>query len=140
MVAGLNEKAILLAIGNDDVPIGQYTQMIFDHFVLDEASLAADGVLTYGSNVKEVTTQISEGTVDCGIIYSTDAYSAGLMAVDIATPEMCGWVIYPAAILKNSKHPDEAKAFLDYLQTPDSSKIFESVGFITKGSSVDQYR
>ena len=37
-------------------------------------SLADAGVLTYGSNVKEVTTQVSEGAVDCGIIYATDAY------------------------------------------------------------------
>ena len=45
---------------------------------LDEASLASAGVLTYGSNVKEVTTQITEGSVDCGVVYCTDAYSAGI--------------------------------------------------------------
>ena len=59
------------------------------------------------SNVKEVTTQVSEGAVDCGVIYCTDAYSAGLTASDYATPEMCGQVIYPAAVMKNSRHPEE---------------------------------
>ena len=118
-----------LAIGNSDVPVGQYTRKILAHYGLDEQSLADAGVLTYGSNVKEVTTQVSEGAVDCGIIYATDAYSAGLESVDEATADMCGQVIYPAAVLRNSAHPDEAKAFLDYLTGEDAGKVFESVGF-----------
>ena len=129
MAEGLKDKSILLAIGNEDVPVGQYTQKIFAYYELDEDELNKDGVLTYGSNVKEVTTQVSEAAVDCGIIYSTDAFSAGLTVVDTATKEMCGQVIYPATVLKISKHPDEAKAFLEYLTTDDSSKVFESVGF-----------
>lgn len=118
-----------LAIGNSDVPVGQYTRKIFAHYGLDEQSLADAGVLTYGSNVKEVTTQVIEGAVDCGIIYAADAYSAGLESVDEATADMCGQVIYPAAVLRNSAHPDEAKAFLDYLTGEDAGRVFESVGF-----------
>ncbi len=120
---------VFLAIGNSDVPVGQYTQKIFAYYGLDTAELNDAGVLTYGTNVKEVTSQVSEAAVDCGIIYATDAFSAGLTVVDGATAEMCGQVIYPAAVLKNSQHPDEAKAFLDFLQTEEASAIFESVGF-----------
>ena len=127
----LKSGDVLLAIGNSDVPVGQYTQKIFAHYGLDEAALASSGVLTYGSNVKEVTTQVSEGAVDCGIIYATDAFSAGLDTVDEATADMCGQVIYPAAVLKNSTHADEAKAFLDYLTTDEAGRVFESVGFTT---------
>ena len=127
----LKSGDVLLAIGNSDVPVGQYTQKIFAHYGLDEAALASSGVLTYGSNVKEVTTQVSEGAVDCGIIYATDAFSAGLDTVDEATADICGQVIYPAAVLKNSTHADEAKAFLDYLTTDEAGKVFESVGFTT---------
>jgi molybdate transport system substrate-binding protein len=129
MIAGLKDKSILLAMGNEDVPVGQYTQKIFAYYDLDEESLNKDGVLTYGSNVKEVTTQVSEAAVDCGVIYSTDAFSAGLTVVDTATKDMCGQVIYPAAVLKGSKHPKEAGAFLDYLTTDEAGKVFESVGF-----------
>ena len=125
----LKSGDVLLAIGNSDVPVGQYTRKIFAHYGMDEQSLADAGVLTYGSNVKEVTTQVSEGAVDCGIIYATDAYSAGLESVDEATADMCGQVIYPAAVLRNSAHPDEAKAFLDYLTGEDAGRVFESVGF-----------
>lgn len=125
----LGAGEVFLAIGNSDVPVGQYTRKIFAHYGLDEQSLADAGALTYGSNVKEVTTQVSEGAVDCGIIYATDAYSAGLESVDEATADMCGQVIYPAAVLRNSAHPDEAKAFLDYLTGEDAGRVFESVGF-----------
>ena len=102
---------ILLAMGNSDVPVGQYTQKILAYYGLDEAALASAGCITYGTNVKEVTTQVSEGSVDAGVIYCTDAFSAGLTIVDEATAEMCGQVIYPAAVLNTSAHQTEAQAF-----------------------------
>lgn len=126
----LEESDILMAMGNQDVPVGQYTQKILDYYGLDEEILANAGKITYGTNVKEVTTQISEGSVDCGIVYCTDAFSAGLEIVDHATAQMCGQVIYPAAVLKVSKHPEEAKAFLDYLTGDEAMAVFERVGFI----------
>ena len=92
MKTGLENGSILLAMGNSDVPVGQYTQKILTYLGLDETSLANAGNITYGSNVKEVTTQVSEAAVDCGIVYQTDAYSAGLTVVDTATSEMCGQV------------------------------------------------
>lgn len=122
----LKSGDVMLAIGNSDVPVGQYTQKIFAYYGLDEAALADS--LTYGNNVKEVTTQVSEASADSGIIYATDAYSAGLTVVDSATAEMCGQVIYPAAVLKGEKE-EAAQAFLDYLQTADAMEVFESVGF-----------
>lgn len=129
MKDGLADGSILMAMGNSDVPVGQYTQKILDYYGLDEEELAGKGVISYGTNVKEVTTQISEGNVDCGVIYCTDAFSAGLNIVDYATAEMCGQVIYPAAVLKTSENADAAKAFLDYLQNDECMKIFEEVGF-----------
>ena len=120
---------ILLAMGNSDAPVGQYTQKILTWYGLDETELANAGCITYGTNVKEVTTQVSEGSVDAGIIYCTDAFSDGLTVVDEATPEMCGQVIYPAAVLDTSEHQEEAQAFLDYLSTDDAMAVFEEVGF-----------
>jgi len=116
-------------MGNSDVPVGQYTQKILSYYELVEEDLAAAGVITYGSNVKEVTTQVSEATVDCGIIYQTDAFSAGLTVVDTATAEMCGQVIYPAAILNVSNNVEAAQAFLDYIISDAGDEVFASVGF-----------
>ena len=127
--AKLAEGSIKMAMGNADVPVGQYTQKILAYFGLSEDDLAAAGAITYGTNVKEVTTQVSEGAVDCGIIYATDAYSAGLEVVDTATKDMCGQVIYPAAVMKSTKNEEAAKAFLDYLREEAANKVFEGVGF-----------
>lgn len=129
MIAGLKDGSIMMAMGNEDVPVGQYTQKILSFFGLSEEELAAAGVITYGTNVKEVTTQVSEAAVDCGVIYQTDAYSAGLTVVDTATAEMCGQVIYPAAVMNVSKNADAAKAFLEYLTSADADAVFEKVGF-----------
>ena len=125
----LKAEDILFCMGNSDVPVGQYTQKILAYYDLDEAALAAAGVITYGSNVKEVTTQVIEGSVDAGVVYCTDAYSAGLTPVDEATKEMCGQVIYPAAVMKAALNADAAKAFLAYLQTEEAMTVFEGVGF-----------
>lgn len=130
MKKGLEDGSIKMAMGNEDVPVGQYTQKILAFYGLDEAALAQSGVITYGTNVKEVTTQVSEGTVDCGVIYETDAYSAGMDPVDTATEEMCGKTIYPAAILKGTSDKEAAQAFLDYLKSDDAKAVFEKVGFI----------
>ena len=129
LIAGLKDGSIMLAMGNSDVPVGQYTQKILTYFELVEEDLAAAGSITYGSNVKEVTTQVSEATVDCGIIYQTDAFSAGLTVVDTATAEMCGQVIYPAAVMNVSKNVEAAQAFLEFLTGDAADAVFENVGF-----------
>lgn len=126
----LESGDVLMAMGNSDVPVGQYTQKILQYFGLDEKALADAGEITYGSNVKEVTTQVSEGSADCGIVYYTDAYSAGLRVVGEATEEMCGKTIYPAAVMKNSEHPEQAQEFLAYLSSDAAAKVFEKVGFV----------
>ena len=123
----LKNGDVMLAIGNSDVPVGQYTQKIFAYYDIDETAIADK--LSYGSNVKEVTTAVSEGTVDCGIIYASDAYSAGLTVAATATAEMCGQVIYPAAVLNTSANQEAAAAFLTYLQGAEASAEFEAVLF-----------
>ena len=49
--------------------------------------------------------------------------------MDSATGEMCGQIIYPAAVLKTSENPEAAKAFLDYLLTDEAMQVFDAVGF-----------
>ena len=122
------DKLSLLALGNEDVPVGQYSEEILTNLgILDQ--LEQENKITYGSNVKEVTTQVSEAAADAGIIYATDAYSAGLPVVAQADDIMCKQVIYPAAVLNISENQDAAEAFLDYLKTDDCMKVFEEVGF-----------
>lgn len=120
---------ILFCMGNEDVPVGQYTQQILAYYELDETALAESGVITYGSNVKEVTTQVSEATVDAGVVYCTDAFSAGLEPVAYATKDMCKQIIYPAAVMKAAPQPEAARSFLDFCFTDEAMAVFTAVGF-----------
>ncbi len=121
------EKVSLVALGNADVPVGQYSQELYTNLGLWED---IQDKITFGSNVKEVTTWVSEQTVDCGVVYGTDAYSAGLEVVATAPAELLSSrVLYPAAVLAGSQHAEEAQAFLTYLQGEECAAIFEGVGF-----------
>ena len=122
------DRLTLLCIGNEDVPVGAYSEEILTTLDLLDALKAANK-LTYGSNVKEVTTQVKEGTVDAGIIYATDAFSAQLTVVDQATSDLCRQVIYPAAVMKNTQNEAAARAFLAFLQSDAAMEVFQSVGF-----------
>ena len=125
----------LLAMGGGDVPVGSYTRKIFDYYGIDEVSVAHR--ITYGSNAKEVTTAVAEGTADCGVVYATDAYAAGLTVVDTATAEQCGQVIYPAAVMKSAPNAQAARHFVAYLTGAEATAVFEKAGF-TALSSTDE--
>lgn len=128
-------KDFQMATGNDDVPIGEYSHKIFEYYGVDEK--AVSNHIHYGSNAKEVTTAISEGMADCGFVYATDAYTADLQIVAVADEDMCGSILYPAAILKGTKNRTSAEHFLKYMQSKEAEEIFNSIGFIGV-SSIDQ--
>ena len=128
VVGLLKDGDILLAMGNSDVPCGQYTQKLFTYFEVDEAAVADK--LSYGNNVGEVAQQIVAGSVSCGFIYHTDAYTYGLEVIEEATAEMVGGrVVYPVAMLQNAADPEACAAFLDYLKGDEASACFVEVGF-----------
>lgn len=133
-----------LALGGENVPVGQYSSKILAYLGLDEKALAAKNLITYGDDVKVVTSQVAQSLVSAGIIYQTDAYSAKLTVVDTATAEMCGQVIYPAAVMKNDIYKAKdasgwalkqsaAKSVLSYLRGKEAMDVFESVGFSKMG-------
>lgn len=126
------DKVRLIALGNSDVPVGQYSEEIFTSMGVWDALNAAQKI-TFGTNVKEVTSQVSEAAVDCGVVYATDANSAGLEIVASAPEGTHKPVVYPAAVLKTTKHEAEAKAFLDYLRSDAGTAVFEGVGFSAAG-------
>jgi molybdate transport system substrate-binding protein len=117
-----------IALGNADVPVGQYSEEIFTNMGAWNDEFRSR--VSFGSNVKEVTSWVSEGVVSCGVVYSTDAASAGLEVVASA-PEgtLKTPVIYPAAVLKESANPDAARKFLDFLKSPAAAAVFKKVGF-----------
>ena len=126
----LKSKDVLMAMGGEGVPVGGYTQKILTFYGLDEAELADSGCITYGADVKEVTTAVKEGNVQCGVIYASDAFSANLTVLEAATSEMTdGRIIYPAALIKSGANAQAAAEFLAYLQTDEAMAAFEAVLF-----------
>ena len=123
------DKVKLIALGNSDVPVGQYSEEIFTSMgIWDE--LNADGKITFGSNVKEVLAQVEEGAVDCGVVYSTDSATSEKVDVVATAPEGTHKpIVYPAAVLKNAPNAEKANEFLAYLKTDVCADVFESVGF-----------
>lgn len=122
-----SDKVETIALGNEDVPVGQYSEEILENLgIFDKIQ----SKISYGSNVREVASWVSEKTVDAGIIYATDAKAFDLNIISKADDSMLdNKVIYPAALLKDAKNKEEAKDFLEFLKTDQASEIFEKAGF-----------
>lgn len=123
------DKVSLIALGNSDVPVGQYSSEIFTSIGLWEL-LLSNQKITYGTNVKEVLAQVADGAVDCGVVYSTDAAAADVEIIASAPSGSHKDITYPAAVLAVSDEAEAAQTFLKYLMTDECSDVFESAGFI----------
>lgn len=112
------------------VPVGQYTEEILTKLdILDQVKEKA----VYGSDVRQVLSWVAAGEADCGVVYATDAAIDPNVRVAAKAPEGSHKpVIYPAAVIKGTKHPDEAKAFLDFTSSDTAKAIFEKYGFVCK--------
>lgn len=129
LAAALDSGSVTLATRGPDASVGVYAQKILDFYGLSAEDLSAAGGLVYGSTTKETAALVSGAYANCGIFYQADAFSAGLTVVDTATADMCGRVIYPAAVLSVSQHEEAARGFLDYLSSSEAAAVFEEVGF-----------
>lgn len=117
-----------IAIGDpSNVPVGQYTEEIFDKLNLTD-DLMPKTVL--GTDVRTVLTWVESGEVDCGIVYATDAFTSKDVKISAEAPaDSHKTVTYPLAVVKDSKHADQAKNFIDFLMGTEAAKAFESYGF-----------
>jgi len=118
-----------IAIGDpESVPAGQYAQE-----VMNNTGIWSDveSKLSLGTDVTAVLNQVAEGSADCGIVYATDAKSNDKVKVVCEAPEdaLKTPVIYPVAVLKDSKDADAAKIFLEFLQSKEAQDVFVDYGF-----------
>ena len=123
-----------LALAGDSVPVGQYAREIFTNLGIMEDVEKME--INKGKNVTEVLAAISEGSNEVGVVYATDAASvadqveilAEAPAGSLETP-----VVYPAGLVEDAEATEEdtmaAEVFLEYLQSEDALKVFETYGF-----------
>jgi len=122
------DKVSLIALGNSDVPVGQYSEEILTTLGIWDK---IQSKVSFCGNVKEVLSQVSMGSVDCGIVYATDAATTDKVKVVTTASEdmMKTPVVYPAAVLKETANNEAAQAFLNFLLTDEAKDTFIKAGF-----------
>lgn len=117
-----------IALGDpESVPVGQYSEEIFTSLnLLDDVKKQAN----YAKDVTEVLTWVSTGNAEAGVVYATDAMSSKEVTVVAEAPEgSTSKVLYPVAVVKDTKEEEAAKAFVDYLASKEALAVFEKYGF-----------
>jgi sulfate transport system substrate-binding protein len=82
-------------------------------------------------SARESLQTFAGGKGDVLISYENEAITAQKAGIDLeyVIPDQTILIQNPAAVTKDSKNPDAAKAFLDWLITPEAQKIYASKGY-----------
>lgn len=127
----LKKKSVRkIAVGDNSVPVGQYTQEVFKSLKFGE-EVEMKEVL--GTDVRQVLSWIAGCEADAGVVYATDTVADKDVRVICKAPEGSHKpIVYPAAVLKETKNLEEAKAFLSFTGSEKAKKIFKKYGFEVK--------
>lgn len=128
-------KATSIAIGDpESVPAGQYAQAILEKLNLWES--LADR-FSLGTNVTEVLHWVAAGSAEAGLVYETDAKTTDQVTVIDEAPaaSLSEPILYPAAVVKTSQHPQATKDFLAFLQSDKAAIVFRDYGFTPLAST-----
>lgn len=124
------DKVKKIGVGEpNSVPAGKYANEIFTHLKITDK--IADKTVQ-AKDVREVLTWVETGNADVGMVYQTDANGSKAVKIIAKAPEGSHTpIVYPIAVLKESKQVEEAKAFIEFLKTEPVQKVFEEFGFTT---------
>lgn len=125
-----NKKITTIALGEpESVPAGKYAQEVLNYFkIADKVNSKA----VYGKDVRQVVNYVATGNVDAGIVYRTDAEIDHNVEIVATAPEDThSPVIYPLAVIKDSKNPEAATELIEFLTTPEAQAVFEEYGFVS---------
>jgi molybdate transport system substrate-binding protein len=132
----LAKTGIKVVAAGDQVPITKYANQLLDNlakesgYPADFATKVAANIVSKEDNVKAVVTKVELGEADAGIVYATDAKASGRIAA-VAVPDAANVpATYAGVVVKASKNPAAAKAFLDWFTGPDGEAILTSFGFL----------
>ncbi len=142
--AGLKELKDLaylglkLVLAAKEVPVGGYSLEF-----LDKASSNQDfgtafkedvlaNVVSYEDNVKAVLTKVALGEADAGIVYTSDISGKDASKVGrLDIPDALNVsAFYPIALIKDSKNPEMAQAFIDLVLSQDGQELLAKYNFI----------
>ena len=129
--AGLAASSVkLIALGEPgSVPAGDYGRQVLESLGLWNA---LQGKLALGKDVRQVVTYVETGNADAGIVYATDVRQSHTVRIAAVAPESShAPVTYPVAVLRDSRNPSAARAFVAFLEGPDAGVAFRRLGFTT---------
>lgn len=126
-----SDKLQHIALGEPKgVPVGQYSEEILTKLGLLDGIRAK---AVYGSDVRQVLAWVASGEADAGLVYATDAaVEPSVRVVATAPAGTHKPIIYPAAVLKDTKHLDTAKDFLAFVSNDKNKERFAKYGFEVK--------
>lgn len=117
-----------IAVGEfRSVPVGQYSEELFQKLgILQQVRPK----LVFGNNVRNVLAAVESGNADAGIVYTTDArLSNKVRVVATASKNLHSPIVYPIAVVSNSKNLESAKEYLRFLTDNSARSVFEKYGF-----------
>lgn len=121
-------NAPIIALGDpDSVPVGQYSEEIFTSLnMLDDIKAKA----TYAKDVTEVLAWVSTGNAQAGVVYATDAFlNEDVMVAAEAPAGSTNKIIYPVAVVKDTKNEIAATEFVEFLSSDEAKEVFEKYNF-----------
>jgi molybdate transport system substrate-binding protein len=123
-----SDKISKIAIGQPEtVPAGLYAQQALKTLGLWDS---IQKKLVYAKDVQQVLNYVETGNADAGFVYLTDAqHSTKSVITEYLDSDTHQLIVYPAGILNNSKHPEEALAFYNYMTSKEAQSIFTGFGF-----------
>lgn len=117
-----------LSLGNPKaVPAGLYAKEWLEKNGLWKA---VETKVVPAENVRAAMAVVESGNAEAGIVYKTDAATTKKAMVALEIPAAEGpEIIYPAAVLKDSRNPDAARKLLIYLADRQADETFAKFGF-----------
>jgi len=120
----LAQPGLSVVVCAPQVPCGSATEK------LEKASGVQLNPVSEESQVTDVLGKVTSGEADAGLVYVTDAQGAGDKVTTVNFPESADAVnTYPIAALKQSKHPELVRKFIDLVTGEAGQNVLTAAGF-----------
>ncbi len=122
----------LIAMGNPQtVPAGQYARNALVKAGVYQKLLSVKKIV-YGESVRQTLDYVEHGDVDAGLVYATDARIGKNITTSYDVPEeYTGPIIYPIAVMADSKHKTLAEQFVELVRSKQGQSVLKSRGFLS---------
>jgi len=124
----LKSEVKKIALAGPPVPVGVYSSKYLEAEGLwDQIKPKVVPV----QDVRATLASVESGNVEAGFVYKTDAAVSKKVKIVYEVPINKGpKIVYPVAIVKESKRKDAARDFLNYVQIPASKELFKKYSFV----------